>query len=174
MSYLADLPCFHLPWFDTTRTLASELLHRKEVKSPHSPRIIKKLFRGNSTNTLTTNRNSPLVDRKDTINHYSENKSAQNSPVTHRSNWGKNLRPRPKSLSDDQMNNDSDSIFERKSLLSQQRNSNEGLLLQENSNNFEENSENFETVPLVSHAPQNDEYHEVDEISGSQMPSAIV
>ena len=62
--------------------------------------------------------NSPLVSRKETkANQQQDNKSAQNSPVTQRSNNVKDLlRPRPRSLSEDRMNNEDD-LFERVSLL---------------------------------------------------------
>lgn len=55
--------------------------------------------------------NSPLIgQRKET----EANKSAQNSPVLLRNS--KELRPRPRSLSDDRINNEDD-LFERMALL---------------------------------------------------------
>ena len=98
-------------------------LARFRYQLSNSPRIGQRkrlLIRNSSSHTLNIPNSSPSVNRKHTSDttDNTANKSAQNSPSNiRRHNLKQDLKPRPRSLSDDRMNNDhttvADDIYRR-------------------------------------------------------------
>ena len=86
-------------------------LARFHYQLSNSPRGQRKrlLIRNSSSHTLNIPNSSPSVNRKHTSDttDNTANKSAQNSPSNiRRHDLKQDLKPRPRSLSDDRMNND--------------------------------------------------------------------
>merc|ERR1719148_418013 len=97
----------------------------------HSPRINKKMLcfnkrRNCSSHTLNIPNSSPSISRKkhtSSDHQQTDSNSAQNSPVNYRRlNLNKDLRPRPRSLSDDRMNSNEDELCHYAALLPSESN----------------------------------------------------
>jgi len=119
---LADLPSIDLPWLEKPNSAPVDPLAKFHYRQLNSPRINKKMLcfnkrRNCSSHTLNIPNNSPSISRKHTSDQTDSN-SAQNSPVNYRRlNLNKDLRPRPRSLSDDRMNSNEDELCHYAALL---------------------------------------------------------